>query len=52
MHKSKKGPQLNQKIANDPQIRTYPVFYDALPFRKIWMKLLNPFKSYRLETTI
>ena len=46
LNRSQKGPQLSQKFANDLQIRAWPAFYDALPFCKIWNKLLHPFKSY------
>ena len=42
--------KLSQKFGNDLKIRTWPVFYDALPFCKTWMKLLHPLKSYQLET--
>ena len=28
------------------------LFYDALPFCKIWMKLLHPFESNWSETTV
>ena len=48
---SQKRAILSQKFANDLWIRPWPVFYDTLPFCKIWKKLLHPFKSYWSETT-
>ena len=48
--KSKKGHK-SVKFVKDLQIQTWPVFYDAFSFFKIWKSLLHPFKSYWLETT-
>ena len=46
--KQKWGKKTKSKraIADDLQIRIWPVFNNALPFCKFWMELMHPFKSY------
>ena len=49
---SKKRARTHLNFADDLQIRNWPVFYDALPVCKFWIKLMHPFKSYRSETKL
>ena len=37
-------------MADGYQYRTWPVFYSDIKFCKIWMKSIQPFKSYWTET--
>ena len=46
-------PQFSRNLSKKRAIthfQTWPVFNDILPFCKVWMKLMHPFKSYQLES--
>ena len=46
-------PQSKRGLNSDKilqMISTWPEFYNALPFCKLWTKLMHPFKNYWSET--